>query len=150
MNSLTIDQALTYKKGKDLINNDSVSQPVVREVKLPGIGNVGGFGAKEEDKTLYYSFTNYTTPGSTYLYNIEEGTSELYRKPNIKFNSEDFESKQIFYTSKDGTKIPMIILPMDFLIRCSSWRRMPMANETMGAMSGARSMAPIITEALSR
>ena len=82
---------------------------LVREVKLPGIGNVGGFGAKEEDETLYYSFTNYTTPGSTYLYNIKEGTSELYRKPNIKFNSEDYESKQVFYSSKDGTQIPMII-----------------------------------------
>jgi prolyl oligopeptidase len=82
---------------------------LVREVKLPGIGNVGGFSAKEKEKTLYYSFTNYTTPGSIYLYNIKEGTSEVYRKPDIKFNSDDFESKQIFYTSKDGTKIPMII-----------------------------------------
>ncbi|MFT5926328.1 MAG: prolyl oligopeptidase [Rubritalea sp.] len=82
---------------------------LVREVKLPGIGNVGGFGAKEKEKTLYYSFTNYTTPGSIYLYDIKEGTSEVYRKPDIKFNSDDFESKQIFYTSKDGTKIPMII-----------------------------------------
>ncbi|MEO9952317.1 prolyl oligopeptidase family serine peptidase [Nonlabens sp.] len=82
---------------------------LVREVKLPGIGNVGGFGAKEKDATLYYSFTNYTTPGSTYLYKIKEGTSELYRKPEIKFNSDDFESKQVFYASKDGTKIPMII-----------------------------------------
>jgi prolyl oligopeptidase len=91
---------------------------LVREVELPGVGNVGGFGAKEEDKTLYYSFTNYTTPGSTYLYDIESGKSELYRKPEIKFNSEDYESKQVFYTSKDGTKIPMIIshrkgLPLD-------------------------------------
>lgn len=82
---------------------------LVREVKLPGIGNVGGFGAKEKDATLYYSFTNYTTPGSTYLYNIKEGTSEVYSKPEIKFNSDDFESKQVFYSSKDGTKIPMII-----------------------------------------
>jgi len=82
---------------------------LVREVKLPGIGNVGGFSAKEKEKTLYYSFTNYTTPGSIYLYNIKEGASEVYRKPDIKFNSDDFESKQIFYASKDGTKIPMII-----------------------------------------
>ncbi|MGJ8683943.1 MAG: prolyl oligopeptidase family serine peptidase [Nonlabens sp.] len=91
---------------------------LVRDVELPGIGNVGGFGAKEEDKTLYYSFTNYTTPGSTYLYDIEKGTSELYRKAEVKFNSDDYESKQVFYTSKDGTKIPMIIshkkgLPLD-------------------------------------
>jgi prolyl oligopeptidase len=82
---------------------------LVREVELPGVGNVGGFGAKEKDQTLYYSFTNYTTPGSTYLYNIATGVSELYRKPDIKFNSDDYESTQVFYTSKDGTKIPMII-----------------------------------------
>lgn len=82
---------------------------LVRDVKLPGVGNVGGFGAKEEDKTLYYSFTNYVTPGSTYLYDIEKGTSELYRKPDVKFDPAQYESKQVFYTSNDGTQIPMII-----------------------------------------
>lgn len=82
---------------------------LVREVKLPGVGSAGGFGAKKEDKELYYSFTNYITPGSIYKYDIEKGTSELFRKPNIDFNPEDYESKQIFYASKDGTKIPMII-----------------------------------------
>lgn len=82
---------------------------LVRDVKLPGIGNVGGFGAKEDDKTLYYSFTNYVTPGSTFIYDIEKGTSELYRKPNVKFDPEQYESKQVFYNSKDGTQIPMII-----------------------------------------
>ena len=82
---------------------------LVRDVKLPGVGNVGGFGAKDDDKTLYYSFTNYVTPGSTYLYNIEKGTSELYRKPDIKFDPDQYESKQVFYNSKDGTQIPMII-----------------------------------------
>ncbi len=91
---------------------------LVREVNLPGIGNAGGFSAKEKDQTLYYSFTNYVTPGSTYLYDIEKGTSELYRKPEVKFNSDDYTSTQVFYTSKDGTKIPMIIshkkgLPLD-------------------------------------
>ncbi|MGB5942493.1 MAG: prolyl oligopeptidase family serine peptidase [Leeuwenhoekiella sp.] len=82
---------------------------LVREVELPGVGNVGGFGAKKEDKELYYSFTNYKTPGSTYLYDISSGESELYRKPDIDFDPEDFESNQVFYTSADGTKIPMII-----------------------------------------
>ncbi|TQD40671.1 prolyl oligopeptidase family serine peptidase [Haloflavibacter putidus] len=82
---------------------------LVREVELPGVGSVGGFGAKKEEKELYYSFTNYITPGSIYKYDIESGESELYRKPEIDFNSEDYESKQVFYTSKDGTKIPMII-----------------------------------------
>ncbi|MDR6299746.1 prolyl oligopeptidase family serine peptidase [Mesonia maritima] len=82
---------------------------LVREVDLPGIGSVGGFGTKQEEKELYYSFTNYITPGSIYKYDIEKGTSELYRKPKIDFNTEAYESKQVFYTSKDGTKIPMII-----------------------------------------
>ena len=82
---------------------------LVREVKLPGVGSASGFGAKKEDNELYYSFTNYVTPGSIYKYNIEKGISELYRKPNIDFNPDDYESKQVFYKSKDGTKVPMII-----------------------------------------
>lgn len=82
---------------------------LVREVKLPGVGSAGGFGAKKEETELYYSFTNYVTPGSIYKYNIKEGTSELFRKPEIDFNPENYESKQVFYTSKDGTKVPMII-----------------------------------------
>jgi prolyl oligopeptidase len=82
---------------------------LVREVELPGIGSAGGFSAKKEEKELYYSFTNYVTPGSIYKYNIESGTSELYRKPSIDFNPEDYASKQVFYTSKDGTKVPMLI-----------------------------------------
>ena len=82
---------------------------LVREVKLPSIGSAGGFGAKKEETELYYSFTNYVTPGSIYKYDIEKGVSTLYRKPDIDFNSDNYESKQVFYNSKDGTKIPMII-----------------------------------------
>ncbi len=81
----------------------------IREIELPGIGSAGGFGAKKDDKILYYSFTNYVTPGSIYKYDINAGTSELYNKPKIDFNPEDYESKQVFYSSKDGTKVPMII-----------------------------------------
>jgi len=82
---------------------------MVRDVELPGVGSAGGFGAKKEDKELYYSFTNYVTPGSIYKYDIEKGISELYVKPDIDFDPENYESKQVFYTSKDGTKVPMII-----------------------------------------
>jgi len=82
---------------------------LVRDVDLPGVGTVGGFGAKKEEKTLYYSFTNYVSPGTIYKYDIESGTSELYNKPDIDFDSEKYQSQQIFFTSKDGTKIPMII-----------------------------------------
>jgi len=82
---------------------------LVRDVDLPGVGTVGGFGAKKEEKDLYYSFTNYVTPGNIYKYNIKSGNSELYNKPVIDFDPDDYQSEQIFFTSKDGTKIPMII-----------------------------------------
>ena len=83
---------------------------LIRKVKLPGIGSAGGFSTKKIEETeLYYSFTNYKTPGNIYKYDIKKGTSELYRKPAIDFNSEDYVSDQVFYNSKDGTKIPMII-----------------------------------------
>ncbi len=81
----------------------------IREIELPGVGSAGGFGSKKEEDVLYYSFTNYITPGSIYKYEINEGKSELFIKPEIDFNPELYESKQIFYTSKDGTKVPMII-----------------------------------------
>lgn len=82
---------------------------LIREIELPGLGTANGFGGKKDQKEIYYSFTNYYTPGSTFKFNTETGESELYWKPEIDFNSDDFESKQVFYTSKDGTKIPMII-----------------------------------------
>ena len=82
---------------------------LIREIKLPGIGSAADFGTKKEEKELYYSFTNYVTPGSIYRYDIANGTSELYIKPEIDFNPENYESHQVFYNSKDGTKIPMII-----------------------------------------
>lgn len=82
---------------------------LVREVALPGVGSAGGFGAKKQDTSLYYSFTNYLTPGSIYSYEISSGASKLYKKPSIDFNSDEYQSKQVFYTSKDGTKVPMII-----------------------------------------
>ncbi len=82
---------------------------LIREVKLPGVGTAGGFGGKAEDKELYFSFQNYKTPTSSYKFNPKDGKYELYWKPAIDFNSDNYESKQIFYTSKDGTKVPMII-----------------------------------------
>mgnify|MGYP005811096783 CR=1 FL=1 len=80
-----------------------------RTVELPGIGSAGGFYAKKEDKELYYTFTSYITPGSIYKYDIETGKSELYNSPKVQFDPAQYESKQVFYNSKDGTKIPMII-----------------------------------------
>lgn len=82
---------------------------LIREITLPGIGTASGFGGKIDDKTIYYTFSNYITPGSIYALNPATGESTLYKKPAIDFNSDDYESKQVFYTSKDSTKIPMII-----------------------------------------
>lgn len=81
----------------------------VRDITLPGIGSAGGFGGKKEEKVLYYSFTNYIAPGTIYAYNAETGKSEVYQKPKVDFDTDKYESKQVFYTSKDGTKVPMII-----------------------------------------
>ncbi|MBD1428897.1 prolyl oligopeptidase family serine peptidase [Sphingobacterium litopenaei] len=80
-----------------------------REIELPGVGTASGFGAKLGDKELYYSFTSYIHPSTIYKYDIATGKSEVYKASGAKFDPSQYESKQIFYTSKDGTKIPMII-----------------------------------------
>ena len=82
---------------------------LIDEITLPGVGSAGGFGGKKEQDTLYYSFSNYHTPGSIYAYHPKSMTSELYWTPSIEFDPEAYESKQVFYESKDGTKVPMII-----------------------------------------
>lgn len=82
---------------------------LVRNIELPGVGTAGGFGGKEKETTLYFSFTNYVTPGTIYSFDPKSGKSAIYQKPKVDFNSADYESKQVFYTSKDGTKVPMII-----------------------------------------
>lgn len=87
----------------DLKGND------MGEIKLPGIGTAGGWNGKIEDETLYYSFTNYHTPGVIYSYNPKTKKSNQFWKPNINFNPDNYISEQIFYTSLDGTTIPMII-----------------------------------------
>ncbi|ALQ54969.1 prolyl endopeptidase [Pseudoalteromonas issachenkonii] len=82
---------------------------LIRDISLPGVGTAGGFGGKKEQTTLYYSFTNYKTPGTTYSFDVQSGESKVYRKSGIDFNSDNYTSEQVFYTSKDGTKVPMII-----------------------------------------
>jgi prolyl oligopeptidase len=82
---------------------------LVREVKLPGIGSAGGFGGKRTDQETFYSFTSYTTPTTIYRYDVKSGQSIIFRAPKVDFNPADYESKQVFYNSKDGTRVPMII-----------------------------------------
>ncbi len=82
---------------------------LIRNIVLPGVGTAGGFRDKKEAIVIYYSFSNYINPGSIYSFVPSTGISTIYNKPAIDFNPENFETKQVFYTSKDGTKIPMII-----------------------------------------
>ena len=82
---------------------------LVRDVKLPGLGTIGGFSGKKSENQVYYNFTNYITAGAIYNFDLVSGKSKLFLKPKVAFNSDNFESKQVFYASKDGTKIPMII-----------------------------------------
>ena len=79
------------------------------EVELPTVGTAGGFSARWDDEQIYYTFTNYVYPSTIFKYDVNSGVSELYRKSDVLFDPEAFESKQIFYTSKDGTRIPMIM-----------------------------------------
>ena len=90
---------------------------LVREVALPGLGSVGGLGGKKDATILYYSFTNYNTPSSRYSYNVETGVSELFWSPDIDFNPDLYISEQVFYTSKDGTNVPMMITYKKGLIK---------------------------------
>ncbi len=82
---------------------------LVREIKLPGIGTAGGFGGKKEDKEFFYTYTSYNSPATIYRYNIATGTSTMFRKTETKFKNEEYETKQEFFTSKDGTKVPMFL-----------------------------------------
>lgn len=81
----------------------------IREVELPGIGSASGFGGKRHDTETFYSFTSFTTPGTIYHYDMKTGKSEIFRQPNVDFNADEYETKQVFYESKDGTKVPMFI-----------------------------------------
>jgi len=82
----------------------------IREVELPGIGSVGGFNSKRTDTETFYIFTSYTTPGTIYRYDMVTGESKVFREPKVDFNADNYETKQIFYKSKDGTQVPMFII----------------------------------------
>ncbi len=95
--------AVSYIKQFDL------NGQLIREIELPGPGTAGGFSGKNSDKDVYYSFTNYTTPTVMYKMDPVTGEAEIYKKPEVRFNSDSYISEQVFYESADGTKIPMII-----------------------------------------
>lgn len=82
----------------------------VREIALPGIGSVSGFGGKQGDTETFFSFTGFTTPTTIYRLDMKSGASTVFRQPKVAFNPADYETRQQFYTSRDGTKVPMFIV----------------------------------------
>jgi prolyl oligopeptidase len=120
-----IPQAAETLEGIGLLNNQFVADYLkdarssikifnldgsfVREVELPGIGSAGGFGGKRYDTETFYSFTSFTTPATIYRYDMVSGESTIFRQPNVDFNPDEYQTKQVFYSSKDGTQVPMFI-----------------------------------------
>ena len=95
---------------KTVIKQFSTKGRLEREVELPGIGTAGGFNGWMDDKETYYTFTSFTYPSTVFKFDIATGKSVLHEKPKVDFSPEDYETKQVFYTSKDGTKVPMFIV----------------------------------------
>ncbi len=82
---------------------------LLREVALPGLGTAAGFGGKRKDTETFYAFTSFTVPGVIYRYDLATGKSTLFREPKVAFKGADYETQQVFYQSKDGTRVPMFI-----------------------------------------
>ena len=97
------------KDAVSVVKQYDYSGKLLREIQLPGLGSADGFSGKKKDKIVYYTFTNYITPGTICALEPHSGKSEVYLKSKCQFRTEEYESKQVFYTSKDGTRIPMLI-----------------------------------------
>jgi prolyl oligopeptidase len=95
---------------KSQVKQYALNGKLEHEVELPGIGAVSWTSGRKTDKDIYYAFTSFTYPTTIFKYTIATGKSVEYQRPKIDFNPGDYETKQVFYTSKDGTKIPMFIV----------------------------------------
>ena len=82
----------------------------VRDVEFPGIGSAYGFGGDDDDTEVFFGFQSFTQPAAIYRYELDSGNSEPWKAPKLNFNAEDFVTEQVFYTSKDGTKVPMFLV----------------------------------------
>jgi prolyl oligopeptidase len=97
------------KDATSLIEQYDMSGKKERSITLPSVGSAGGFGTKKEEKETYYTFTSYIYPPTIFKYDIATGKSTIWKKAGVQFDPTQYESKQVFYNSKDGTRIPMII-----------------------------------------
>jgi len=98
------------KNATSRVYQHNYSGSEVREIELPAPGSAGGFSGKKDEKKLFYNFTSFTYPSTIFEYDVETGESQVFNKPKLKFDPENFESKQVWYKSKDGTEVPMFIV----------------------------------------
>ena len=106
-NQLVLDY---LKDAQTQITITDLNGKLVRAVELPGIGSAGGFGGKRQDTETFYSYTSFTTPATIYRYDMKTGKSTVYRQPKVDFDPNAFDVRQQFFTSRDGTKVPMFIV----------------------------------------
>lgn len=101
---------LTYlKDASSRVYQAAYDGKIDHEIELPGIGTASGFGGRRKDHEFFYSFSSYNFPSTIFRYDILTGKSTLFRKSEVKMDTDDMETKQLFFTSKDGTKVPMFI-----------------------------------------
>jgi len=100
----------TLEDAQSVVKVYDLEGQFVRQVDLPGIGSAYGFGGRTDDTETFYSFTGFTSPRSIHTYDVATGKSQLWKESDVDFNPEDFEAKQVFFSSKDGTKVPMFIV----------------------------------------
>ena len=81
----------------------------VADVEFPGLGSAGGFGGEMKDQETFYTFDNYTTPSTIYRYDVRSGKSSIFRQPKVDFDGSKYETKEVFFASKDGTRVPMFL-----------------------------------------
>ncbi len=98
------------RDARSAVSVHSIEGGLIREVELPGIGSAGGFGGRRKDNKTFYTFTGFTDPGAIYRYDLETGESALWKRPQVDFDGAAYETKQVFVTSKDGTKVPVFIV----------------------------------------
>ncbi|MCP5533216.1 MAG: S9 family peptidase [Akkermansiaceae bacterium] len=99
----------TLRDAKSAIAVHDLDGNKIRDVELPGIGSAGGFRGRRDDKTTFYTFTSFTDPGAIYQYDLASGKSTLWKRPQVGFDGSAYETKQVFVTSKDGTKVPVFL-----------------------------------------
>jgi prolyl oligopeptidase len=97
------------KDAQSVVKVADLKGKLVREIALPGIGSAGGFSGKRGDTETFFSFTGFTTPTTIYRLDMKTGKASVFRQPKVQFNPADYETRQVFYTSRDGTKVPMFI-----------------------------------------